>query len=231
MIALLPQRPLAASTPGLCVWPLFFFPHFLGDRLVKAYAFNASRWHKIAERLSAKAAQAAEEARAAFANTRVDGFAGDEQTHALLARADEGALALKTHELASSAVSIIRAALGSANAANGVSALMAEAESVKRRVKLLKEIVAAQKPEMVSVEGLPSYKPFSEGAGRSMYHREERGAILVRVLSRSKEAELKAEIEALEARGYALADSANDRNREPVSVELDERAAALAGLE
>lgn len=196
-----------------------------------AFEFNASRWHKIAERLTEKASEAADEARAIFGATRVDGFAGDEQLASLRQREQEGERALETHEIASEAVAAIRSALGAANAASGVSALLAQTERAKRRAKLLKEIVSAQKPEMVSVDSLPSYKPFSEGSGRSMYHREERGAILVRVLSRASEAKLKASIEALTAQGFALSDKANDLNRETVRVELDPRAAALAGLQ
>lgn len=198
---------------------------------MQSFALTASRWHKISERLSARASQASEEAKAAFTNTRVDGYAGEAQIEALSERSAEGLKALEAHRVAMNAVAAIRAAIGKANAANGVSEALAQRDVLNRRVKLLKELVGAQKPEMVAIEALRDYKPFSESAGRSMYRHEERGAISVRTLSRADEAALKKEIDTLEIQLYGLADSANDLNRGLITLQLDPQVAALAGLE
>lgn len=188
-----------------------------------------SRWHKVAERLASKANEAAAAATAAFCGQRVNGYAGEAQKSALSERAQEGVKALAEQEIALSALSAIRAALGRANAERGVSDLLARQESANRRLKLVREILAGQRPDMVFPDALETYKPFGETQQRYAYREEPQGAIAVRVLSRDLESKLRLEADALQASLHRLADEANDANAGKIRVSIPLEAARMAG--
>lgn len=196
---------------------------------MKTFELTASRWHKISQRLTVRATELADSVKATFAGTRVEGFSGTEQVNLLKERTQEGLKAIEDHQLVMEAIAKIRSALAEVNASAGIAALLAEQEVLNRRIKLLRDIVAAQRSDMVSVDALSEYKPFSEGAARSIYGRES--GIQVRLLSREQETEFKAQIQTLQAKLYAVADEANDKNRDKISIELDEAIAVVAGLE
>lgn len=199
--------------------------------MTSTHELNLTRWHKVAERLTAKALEKAEQAKAAFTETRVDGYAGEAQLAQIRQRAAEAEAALAEHAQLAEAVARIRSALADANARVGVNALLSEQEALNRRSKLLREILAAQTTEMVPLDSLRHYKPFSEGK-ETRYFRGEgpKGAIAVQTLGAPLQASLRAEAERLQTALYATADKAADLNRETISVELSEFVAKAAGL-
>jgi hypothetical protein len=199
------------------------------DQQKMTFELTLSRWHNVSKRLANLAKEAGDKALAGFGGARVDGYAGEAQTKALTARqkeASEGlALALALQE----DIGSIREAIGQANARAGVAALLAKQESINRSSKLLREIVAAQKPEMVPLEGLADYKPLSTSEPR-FFRGSEGGAVSVSLMPQEELDRVKAQLAALQAEAFAVADQINDLNREKISASVSAQAARLAGL-
>lgn len=196
-----------------------------------SFEFSVGRWHKISERLAAKASELAEAAKKSLCSTYVDGYAGEEQVDRLRSSASDAVKALADQDVAARAVAAIRSAVGRANAQFGVSDALAEQERLNRRIKLLREILSAQRPEMVAVDALKDYRPFGETKTRMAYrHEEPQGAIQVRTLEASFENAMREEIERLQAELFSVSDKANDSNVRRISVEISAEAAAMIGL-
>jgi len=193
------------------------------------FNLTLSRWHNVAKRMANLASEASQKALAGFGGARVDGFAGDAQISALKARrveAQEGlALALALQD----DIGAVREAIGLANARTGVAALLARQESINRSAKLLRELIDAQKPGMVPIDGLAAYKPISQGESR-YFRGGEDGAVAVGLMDENELLDLKKRVVALQAKGFSVADQINDLNREKISVAISRQTATLIGL-
>lgn len=195
-----------------------------------ALELTLSRWHKVAERLASKASECSVLASAAFCSQRVNGYAGSEQKAALQAKAAAGESALNEHLTLLEALSVIRSSLAKANAEIGVSRLLAEQETSNRRLKALREILAGQKTDMVSIDSLESYKPYADPQSRYGYRDEAQGAIAVRCLSCELESKLQSEAEKLQSALHRIADEASDANSRKIKIEISVEAARIAGM-
>lgn len=193
---------------------------------------TVTRWHKVCERLSQRATEQGSAALEALGETRVDGYSGKESVEAM-------ELAAKKAEESLSGISVlldswaeIRARLAAANAANGVSVLMARQERAQRELKVLTAILTAQKPNMVAAGALAEYKPFVEKNERFSYRGDEpKGAISVRTLSKDGEAKIRARVEELRLTVSSMADKASDINREKVSIDVPDEVARVCGID
>jgi hypothetical protein len=107
---------------------------------------------------------------------------------------------------------------------------LARQESLNRSSRLLRGIIAAQKPGMVPVDGLADYKPISHGDTRHFYRDKDEGAIAVDLLSDEELSAFKHQLGEFQAQGYRLADDINDLNHEQITATLSHQAALLTGL-
>ena len=197
----------------------------------QTYELTLNRWHKIRERLGAKSVELANQIRAAYCQTRVDGFAGASQVELLNQRVKSAEQDLETHGSILEAIEAIRSALSKANARVGVDRILAHQETINRRSKLFREILSAQTPDMVPADSLAEYKPFSE-KGQNHFYRDDAqlGAIPVRTLSADLAEQFVKQLDTLQTELYSCADQVSDLNREKISIELSESAAKAAGL-
>ena len=196
----------------------------------KTYTLSLTRWHKIAERLTKSFSEMAVALKEGFCNTRVCGYAGQEQIRRLQAHSTELeaqydlVLELERHVVA------IRQALAQANAEHGVATELARYDWLMRRQRLLQALLDGQSLNMVSVADLQETELRISGSDEDVYGRQRTPQLDIRLMRESFEERLLADLACVQAEGYALSDAIAERNRATVTIELPEPIARLAGL-
>jgi len=196
--------------------------------MTKKYTMSLSRWHKVAERLSREYTETVYKAKQVLTQTRVSAYVGGAQEDALRNEAADWRGRLERAFRLQDSVAEIRRMLGDRNAEEGVSALLAEFDKLNRRQKVLTEIVENQAADMIGIDELRNI-PGDYVADGDNYDRR-RPQLRVRMLERDDLRSIQAELGAVRAKAYALADAIADRNRATVALELSEEVASAAGL-
>lgn len=193
----------------------------------KQYTLTLSRWHKVAERLARSYSELTQTARNTFNNTQINGYLGPDQVCRLQEMATQQIDNLYQAFEMQDALAHIRQAVGDTNARIGVSRELAEYDALTRRQKLLESILAAQNTAMVGFNELTELPNmiFSE----DRYDRSK-ALVRVRMLDNDMTQKLRAEVDALRVRVYALADRISDLNHERLTLEISEEIATAAGL-
>ena len=196
--------------------------------MTKACKLTLSRWHKVAERLSRDYTETVYKAKQALTQTRVSAYVGEGQELALRDAVSDWSGRLERAFRLQDGITEIRRTLGDENAKTGVTALLAEFDKLNRRQKVLTEIVEGQAAEMIGIGELKNI-PQDYVAGADGYD-QRRPQLRVRMLDRDEVHKLQAQLEAVRARAYALADEIAERNKATVALELTEEVALAAGL-
>jgi hypothetical protein len=196
--------------------------------MTKACKLTLSRWHKVAERLSREYTETVYKAKQALTQTRVSAYVGEGQEQALRDAGTDWKGRLERAFRLQDCVTEIRRTLGDENARAGVTTLLAEFDKLNRRQKVLSEIVEGQAADMIGIGELKNI-PQDYVATADGYD-QRRPQLRVRMLDRAEVQHFQAELEAVRARAYALADEIAERNKATVSLELTEEVALAAGL-
>jgi hypothetical protein len=196
---------------------------------VKTYTLSLSRWHAVAGRLRTHAEALFERAQAVIGNTSVVHEVSSAQISALQERGANALAELGIARAAMQGATVIRAKLASANAAEGVTALLAEAEGLRREVQQLARIEAIdplRQVELSQVNGALSRNAES-GNGRHLYGNQ--GVPVAMVGLNALEGFARDKL-VLERRQVELMDQVNDLNRKTLQIELPVAVAQAAGL-
>lgn len=189
-----------------------------------------TRWHKVAERLSAASKECEAHALAALTGTVVspwnkEGVEAKAEEIAARAKADLGVVASAT-----SAIARIRAALALRNAELRISERLAEAEASNRRARLYRELLEKQSTDMVR-PGDMRHVPALIGAEESYsFGRRAGSTVTLAIADRALLDDLRAKLAREQARTHALLDEVADANREKLELELDKELVDIAGL-
>jgi hypothetical protein len=194
----------------------------------KTYSMTLSRWHKVAERLSREYTESAYKAKQVLTQTRVSAYVGAGQEQNLRDEASVSNVRLRRAFRLQDGIALIRSALGIENARTGVTAQLAEFDKLNRQQKVLTDIVEGQAAEMIGIDELKNIPGDYVSDGDNFDRR--RPQLRVRMLGRGELLELQAELEAVRARAYALADEIAERNKATLMLELTEEVAQAAGL-
>lgn len=196
----------------------------------KTFTITISRAHKIAERLGARQGEVRAEADSLAAQVTITG-----QTEGQVQRLQDQAgraMALVDHcESLAIAQSLVRAAIGRANAQHGVNDTLAQIEANKKTLACIDPILKNQtesvRGSLVRLNELSSYKPLAQNdslLGRG-------NVVQVSILSDEQMSHLKARKEALERRNFSLSDKLADLNGKLVTFELESELAEQLGLQ
>lgn len=193
------------------------------------YALTLTRWHKVVERINAALKEREARLLAALTATAVSPWnkEGIEAKAADIAERATTDLALI--EAGAAAVAAIRAALALRNAALGIAERLAQAEAANRRVKLYRELLDKQLPDMVRPCDL-RHVPASIGGDDSSWIRRGAGTITLAIADKEVLEELRTKLAREQARAHALLDAVADANREKLELELADGLVELAGL-
>lgn len=194
------------------------------------FQFSLSRAHSVADRLRQSAQAKQQTALATLGGTSLSHAPTAEQKTAL---GERGILALTQLAEARAellAVGTIRAALATANAAAGVTTLLATIDAKRQEAKLLAQVTSIDLLTRVPLDQVAealAQRPTSEV---SMYGGRGSSGVPVTVVGVNALESLRVERLALEAEINALGDRVNDLNRTTVTVELEDSMAKVAGL-
>ena len=192
----------------------------------RSFSLPLSRWHHVAARIKSLADGQAREARDALAGTELTAPVSEAQAEALRARGARGLDLLAQARVATDTVARIRAALATANATHGVTALLAEAEGVRAQARLL---ASFQSIDLTVATPLASANAVLESRTDSKGLLAMRG-LRVALVEPTALDSLADERLVLESRAAALSDQVADLNRAVLSLELPVSLAQAAGL-
>lgn len=193
---------------------------------VRTITLSLSRWHIVAERFRAEgealASQSAETLSSAHTSTRLS----ESQLAGLKERGQQALVDLKQAQKLLHAWGVVRSKLAEANAKAGVSSLLAEAEGVRRQIRLLEQVskidLLKNKVELEQVNAeLESHK---ESASH-FHHGLEIALVDVNALDG-----FKSEVVRLRAAHQTMMDEVNDKNRLTLSLDLEDEIAKQASL-
>lgn len=193
----------------------------------KTYKLTLNRWHKVAERLSRRANDIAEEVRTGFNQTKVMGYLGKDQQLRLKTEGERLAALMPGLFDLQATVAQIRKALGAANEAAGISADLAELDRLNRQLRLLESLIDRQDAELVAIDELPNL-PVRVQEERGLFPRPS--TFGVRVMPESALESYRQKLESVCGECFSVADRIAAKNRETLSLSVSEDAARLAGL-
>lgn len=200
------------------------------------YTLSLTRWHKVVERLTKSYSEIAVALKEGFCNTRVAGYAGEEQ----IRRLREKSAALEAQyslgmELEPVIVAI-RQELAKANVEVGVSGDLARYDWLMRRQRLIQSLLDGQTLNQVSIADLKANEiqgvvdSDEDSYSRRYATRMEVRLMEVRLMGEAFENQLRKDLAGVQAESYALSDVIAEKNRARISLELPDAIARLAGL-
>ena len=194
------------------------------------HSLTLTRWHKVAERISAAIKEREARVVAALTAATLSPWNKEdvEQKAAGLgarARAD-----LVLIEQAAAAVAAIRSALALRNAELGVSARLAEVEAANRRIALYREVLDKQAVDMVRPEHVRHVPAGAVAENEPAWGRREPPRITLQVADAALLAELTSKLAREQARTHALLDEIADLNREKLELDVPPELNEIAGL-
>ena len=195
------------------------------------YTLTLSRWHKVAERINTALKEREADVKTAFTATTISPWnkEGVEEKAAEIAR--RGADDLALIEAGAQAVTHIRTALAIRNAALGVSAKLAEAESAKRAAALYKAIIEGQKADMVRPESVRALPAGLAGEADAFgFGRRSAAVITLQIADAALVGSLREKLAREQARATRLLDEIADLNREKLEIDVAQEVIAIAGL-
>jgi hypothetical protein len=193
----------------------------------KTFELTLTRFHKVAERLSALASEKANEAKQIYTETTVSSWNKTGVADMGLRIAQEAETALTLYRKLLDTVVTIRSRLAVRNAEIGVSVKLTELQGLKRRITAFTEILVGQKADMVrpaDIVEVPRDLVDDRGFTKSPLK------LTLRLLDDAAVAAMRAEFATLQTRAHTLTDEISDLNRNRIKVELDDEIARLAGI-
>lgn len=194
----------------------------------KTYTVSLSRWHTIANRLKSHAEVLCERAQAVLAHTTAQHELSNAQREALSERGQQALADIAQARAALQAATTVRASLAQANAEQGVSAKLAQAEGLRREIQMLDSLGNVDLLARVSLDDANTAlnKRVSEGGVLS-----GRAAAVPLALVPLNALDGHARDKALlERQQQELMDEVNTLNRNNLSIDLPQEIAILAGL-
>jgi len=195
------------------------------------YTLTLTRWHKVAERINAALKERETAVKTAFTATAISPWnkEGVEEKAAEIAR--RGADDLALIEAGVRAVAHIRTALAIRNAALGVSAKLAEAESANRAAALYKAIIEGQKTDMVRPESVKALPTALAGEADTFgFGRRTAAVVTLQIANAALVGSLREKLAREQARATRLLDEIADLNREKLEIDVPPEVIGIAGL-
>lgn len=193
---------------------------------VKTFTLPLSRWHHVADRIASLATQFQAEAVKALGGTTLSTPLADQQITALR---DRGQKALKWAEQAREALQVvgtIRVALANANAQQGITTKLAEAEALRRQIKAAEELASIDLVTRTPLENVNTALA-SQSNTRDLYRA---GGVDVALVNSDALDFLVDHLIELKARVAVLTDSVATLNRAELTQDLPEALAQAAGV-
>lgn len=195
---------------------------------VKTFTFTLplSRWHHVADRIASLATQFQGEAVKALGGTTLNTPLADQQITALRER---GQKALKWAEQAREALQVvgaIRVALAEANAEQGITTKLAEAEALRRQIKAAEELASIDLVTRTPLENVNTALA-TQSTTRDLYRG---GGVDVALVDSNSLDFLVDDLIQLKARVAVLTDSVATLNRAELGLDLPEALAQAAGV-
>ncbi len=201
------------------------------------FTLPLSRWHHVADRIRLIADSKSQEAFAALGQLRLGTAITESQKEALKARGQAALVTLGVARQAITVVGTIRHELAIANAAAGVTSLLATTESKRKERQMLAQFNAIDLVTKVGLDDVNttlanrSTQDNSGLARRLAYGGDsESSGIAVASVPSSSLDYLRQDIDALDAEIAALTDKAADINRQPLTIALPADLAKAVGL-
>ncbi|RDH87036.1 MAG: hypothetical protein DIZ78_05960 [endosymbiont of Escarpia spicata] len=193
----------------------------------KTYRLTLNRWHKVAERLSRRANDIAEEVRTGFNQTEVMGHLGEDQQARLSTEGERLAGLIPVLFDLQSTIAQIRKALGTANEATGISSSLAELDMLNKQLRLMESLINGQEAGLVGIDELPNL-PVRVQEESGLFARPS--TFRVRIMPDSALEAYRRKLEDIRTESFAVADKIAARNREALPISISENVARLAGL-
>jgi hypothetical protein len=185
-----------------------------------------TRAHKFAERIRALMGDAQQRATMLSTGVHVDGYAGEPHLAELRSLAQRAVEALDEFLALASLYEATRAAIGRANAASGVSDLLATHDAVSRKLMLLKSITELPSNSRISLDALPTFRPLFPESRSSILS----SGMYVSLVTPELLARVEQYIDELQATAYRTSDRLAEANAFKVALEVPKRYAHALGL-
>lgn len=195
--------------------------------MTKTISNTLSRWHKIADRIKAAAAEVMQEnVQALHAGHNLDGDRFTVKQGAMRAAADRAVGAGTAEYLAlQEALFTIRRAMARANTEHGVSDLLNQMEEAKQRANYYNSLLETNEGALTQSEFAALWaKKSGQVNGREMY------GVSVTFVTDEMRSDMIAKRDAARKAVNTLADSLADANATKIALALDEVALAKVGL-
>jgi hypothetical protein len=196
----------------------------------KRYSLSLSRWHAVAERISTLADTRARDALTALAGTTVNVVLETSQLEALRTRGAASLDKLRLARAGFAAVGSIRSHLARANADQGVSSLLAEQASLRRELRLVRELGSIDLALRTPLEAVNARLSVPQQGMDVRMAGLGRG-VAIALVSADVVSDANAEAQRMETMLASLSDKINDINRHAIAIELPRELAQEAGLE
>lgn len=204
----------------------------------KKYTRSLSRWHLVANRIGALADSRQRQAIEALGGTYLQHAPTSEQKTALTERGQQSLTLIEESLAARRVVGKIRSALAEKNAAAGVSQLLAEIESKRKELALLREVEGIDLLTRVGINeiGEALEKRTGNESNMTPYAISSRGmsgsarGVPVALVAYKDLAVFRERTVAMEAEVNALTDKVNDMNRGELTLAIPDAMATAAGL-
>lgn len=193
---------------------------------IRTLTLSLSRWHTIAERLRSEGEALASAATDTLSSAQTNTRLSESQLSGLKVRGQQSLEDLHEAQRLLGAWGKVRSELAKANADANVSALLAEAEGLRRQIRLLEQ---ASKIDLLNnrVElGQVNHELETQKESVSRYH----AGIQIALVDVNALDVFKREIVRLRAAHQALMDEINDKNRLTLSIDLAEEVASRVSL-
>ena len=189
------------------------------------FSCTLNRAHKLAERVRQMMADEAGKARIAFSPVSIQAYTGPHQIRAITEQGVRGEAALARHAALNATLQSLRTAIGRANVEAGIHDLLAEQDSLNRRLQVLRTLLDCRPMMAIDPMEVAYYQPLTKADGT-------RPVLTVSVASLSAEtlASVQDEVGAIEKTLYVLADRIAERNLTKITVSIDAQLAQDIGL-
>lgn len=189
------------------------------------FSCTLNRAHKLAERVRQMMADEAGKARIAFSPVSIQAYTGPHQVRAITEQGVRGEVALARHAVLNATLQSLRTAIGRANVEAGIHDLLAEQDSLNRRLQVLRTLLDCRPMMAIDPMEVACYQPLTKADG-------SRPVLTVSVASLSAETlvSVQDEVGTIEKTLYVLADRIAERNLTKITVSIDAQLAQDIGL-
>lgn len=193
----------------------------------RSFSLALTRWHHVADRIRAFGDSKLSEALGALGATTARHQLSDEQVAQLKERGEKALAAIATAQNAVATVGLIREKLADANAQQGVTAMLAQAESLRKQAQLLRKVAAI---DLVTKTPLDRVNAVLAERTKENDMFSDRTGVAVALVAGARVDGFADRAMELESQAAAIADQVADLNRHTITIAISEELAAAAGL-